>query len=165
MALTAGTELAAQIETLVARLQGIGAQLEQERRAIAAGDVAAIEACNQAKQSDLDQLNSELGSVFAGLGACDESPDIEGLGRLLQARGAGDTRWRALQQRLTKALENVLDQNQVNGYLAYTGQREATALLGLLLRDSAGTTTDDVTYDPSGKTASPSLRGRTSRKA
>lgn len=157
--------LAAGVEALIARLHGLQALLREERSVIAAGEVARIDDCNRRKQAELDALGGELATVLQGVAAAGESGDIEGLGRLLEQRASDDRHWRALRQRLSRALQESQDLNQINGYLAYTGQREASALLGVLLKDRGGAG-EELTYDPSGRTGGISPpRGGTTRKA
>lgn len=165
MNLTPDDPLGTQIDALITRLHGLQALLREERGAIAAGEVARIDDCNRRKQAELDALGEELAGALRLVAAGGESADVEGLGRLLARRADGDRHWRALQQRLSRALADSQDLNQVNGYLAYAGQREATSLLGVLL-GARGDTGAQLTYDPSGKTgAAAPLRGGTSRKA
>lgn len=142
-------------------------QLEQElateRTALARGEVVEVETCNQRKQAVLEQLNSEFDALLALTRKSGHSGDIEGFGQLLCSEASADGAVRNRQKRLEATLRRNQELNQINGYLAFTGQREATALLGLMLRDeSVG---EGVTYDPSGKTAGPARRGGTSRKA
>jgi len=158
------TLLATQVEALITRLHGLQALLRRERTVMAAGEVAQIEDCNRLKQTELDALGQELQLVLESVSRCGESADIEGLGRLLKQQADNDRQWRALQQRLGRALQESQELNQVNGYLAFAGQREATSLLGLLLRDR-GDAGEQLTYDPSGRTGGGGPRGGTTRKA
>lgn len=165
MTAAAEQQLATKIDDLIERLQGVRALLIEERDAIASGAVAQIEDCNHLKQVALDAMNEALHSTLAQVERCGGTADIDGLGDLLRQAAEKDRGWRARQQRFTQVLQENQDLNQVNGYLAYTGQREASELLALILRDGAQDG-GHLTYGASGKAETAgSGRGIRSRKA
>ena len=156
--------LAQQLDSLTEALQAVQSLLADERRAIAAGQIEAIREFNQRKQDELDAIEAGLQGLLLLVSQCGEAPTLDGLGALLRREAERDRSWRGRQQRLTQALEECQDLNQINGYLAYSGQREATALLGVLIGES-GANRDGATYGRHGERATTATRGGTSRKA